>query len=44
MGNVEKEHRDKVRITHEDIPAGNMEQTTQHMNKRDGGVHSLDQL
>ena len=34
----EKEHKDKVRLTHEDIRTGNMERATQRMNERDGRV------
>ena len=33
-----KEHQDKVRLTKEDIAAGNMEKATERMNTGDGGL------
>ena len=33
-----KEHEDKVRLTHDDITAGNMDRATNRMNDNDGGL------
>ena len=33
-----KEHQDKVRLTNEDVQAGNMERATKRMNEGDGGL------
>ena len=37
-GTRKKEHRDKVRLTKEDIRTGNMERATKRMNDGDGGL------
>jgi len=33
-----KEHKDKVRLTHEDLETGNMDGASKRMNDRDGGL------
>ena len=37
-----KEHKDKVRLTKDDIENGNMERATSRMNDRDGGLYEVD--
>ena len=38
METREKEHKDKVRLTKQDIDAGNMEKAVERMNTGDGGL------